>query len=336
MASKPNKKSRPDAQVPPIEKPNKNKGLIAKKVDFPLAHQNPGHAIRHANINGVEMGILSDGTPYLSELGLAQFCGIDQSTLNEMSLNWAEERLKPRGRQIEVLLNRLGHAEPTLYRKSVVNGTEINAYVETACMAILEHYAFNPRDPKQRAIDNFRTLARFKFREFVYDALGYKPKDTKADAWQQYHDRVDLTQFAVEFGYFCVFNEIAPIMVPLISDGVGLGKDVVLDISIGIAWSKYWVDNNLEAKYGARKRYEHFYPDYFPQAKSNPQEPYAYPDAALAEFRRWLRAEYVVKKLPTYLTSQAKMNKISHTAAINATLALTSNSRVTGRQLGTK
>lgn len=320
--------------TPPSHYSNKINKLENKLAVLPLPSLATSGAIRHASINGIEMGILSDGTPYLSEMGLAQFCGIDQKTLNEMSLNWEEERLKPRGRQIAVLLTRMDHPDSTLYRKSEVNGTIINAYLESACMAVLEYYAFHPREPKPHALDNYRTLARYKFRDFVYNALGYKPKDAIDDIWKQYRDRVDLTQFAVELGYFCVFNEIAPIMVPLISGGVELGNKVVLDISVGKVWSTYWTDNNLESKYGQRKRYDHFYPEYFPQAKSNPQEPYAYPDAALGEFRRWLRAEYLVKNLPGYLTSQAKLNKISTTAAINATLALSSNSRVIGRQLG--
>lgn len=282
------------------------------------------------------MGILADGTPYLSEVGLAQFCGIDQKTLNELSRNWSDERLKPRGRQIEVLLGRMGHTDTNIYRRSEVNGTPVNAYPESSCMALLEFYAFHPREPKQHALNNYRTLARLKFRDFVYDALGYKVNDSKSDAWQQYKDRVDLTQFAVELGYFCVFNEIAPLIVPLMSSGVELGSETVLDISVGQAWSKYWVANGLEARFGARKRFEHFYPTYFPQAKSNPQEPFAYPDAALGEFRRWLRAEYVVKKLPSYLTNQAKSNKISTAVAINATMALTSNPKITGRQIGAR
>lgn len=321
---------------PPRVKPSKNNDLGVKHSVLPLAPVSTKSSLRHANINGVEMGILADGTPYLSEAGLAEFCGIDQRTLNEMSLNWSEERLKPRGRQIEVLLGRMGHTEPTLYKKSEVNGTPVNAYPESSCMALLEFYAFHPRDPKQHALDNYRTLARLKFRDFVYTALGFNGANPAADAWQQYKDRVDLTQFAVELGYFCVFNEIAPLIVPLMSNGVELGSETVFDISVGQAWSKHWIANNLEAKFGARKRFEHFYPSYFPQAKSNPQEPFAYPDAALAEFRRWLRAEYVVKKLPTYLTNQAKANKISTSAAINATMALTSNSKITGQQIGAR
>jgi hypothetical protein len=42
------------------------------------------------------------------------------------------------------------------------------------------------------------------------------------------------------------------------------------------------------------------------QSKSNPQHPWAYPDAALAEFRKWMRETYLVEKFPHYLQSQEK------------------------------
>ena len=40
-------------------------------------------------------------------------------------------------------------------------------------------------------------------------------------------------------------------------------------------------------------KWEHNYPLIFPQSKSNPQHPWCYPDAALAEFRRWCREDYI-------------------------------------------
>jgi hypothetical protein len=50
---------------------------------------------------------------------------------------------------------------------------------------------------------------------------------------------------------------------------------------------------SLMKKYGARLKWDHNYPDYFPQAKSNPQPAWCYPEAALPEFRRWMRENYI-------------------------------------------
>jgi hypothetical protein len=71
-------------------------------------------------------------------------------------------------------------------------------------------------------------------------------------------------------------------------------------------WGKYWDDSNLKQKYGDRIKFEHNYPDYFPQARSNPQLPWCYPEMALGEFKRWLREAYIKEgKFAKYLTDQA-------------------------------
>jgi hypothetical protein len=107
-------------------------------------------------------------------------------------------------------------------------------------------------------------------------------------------------------GYFCVFKEIADIMVTLINAGADVGHQFIPDISVGRAWAQHWTDNGLAARFGARQSYEHNYPDYFPQAKSNPQTPHCYPDAAFAEFKRFMREQYLPAKLPDYLEGKVK------------------------------
>ena len=83
------------------------------------------------------------------------------------------------------------------------------------------------------------------------------------------------------------------------------------DISVGRTWSGHWCDHNLSDKYGDRLAYEHNYPTYFPQAASNPQKPYCYPEAALGEFRRWFRQVYVREgKFENYLATKVRKGEI--------------------------
>ena len=83
------------------------------------------------------------------------------------------------------------------------------------------------------------------------------------------------------------------------------------DISIGLHWGKHWAANNFDASLGARIKYQHNYPAYFPQADSNPQEPWCYPDTALAEFRRWLREDYIgAGKFSTYITGKVAQKQL--------------------------
>jgi len=133
------------------------------------------HVERQAEINGVEMGVLENGVPYLTQRGLARMCGIDDKVLHRLGANWEEERQKPRGQEIDKLLRDSNYQEPTLYLKSDLNGTEINAYTEPVCLAILEYYAFVAEPPRDQAQRAFRALARKTFRDFIYSGVGYSP-----------------------------------------------------------------------------------------------------------------------------------------------------------------
>lgn len=46
---------------------------------------------RQKEINGVGMGVLSDGTPYLTGRGLARLCGVDSSRISELTNDWIAE-----------------------------------------------------------------------------------------------------------------------------------------------------------------------------------------------------------------------------------------------------
>ena len=258
---------------------------------------------RQAEIDGVEMGVLENGVPFLTESGLSRMCGIDRKVLNRLAINWSRERERPRGKKIDDLLRQSEYTEDLLFIQSENNGTQINAYSEPVCLALLEYYAFVVDEPRPQAVRAFRTLARTTFRSFIYKAVGYRPDQRAIDSWKHFHDRIDMTMDSVPPGYFSVFREISSMIVPMIRADIIISDKVVPDISVGIVWSKFWKANDLE-KYGERIQYDHEYPLYYPQARSNPQPAFAYPDGILGIFRAWLRQEYIVSRLPAYLTRQ--------------------------------
>jgi hypothetical protein len=254
-------------------------------------------------VDGVEMGVLDNGITYLTESGLARMCGIDRKSLNQIATMWDKGSESPRLLSIVEKLQAAEYREPSLYLKSFdeARGQEVNAYPGPVCLALLEYYAFDAEDKKEQALKAFRTLARVSFDEFIYQAVGYNPKGMVSAAWQQFHDRVDLTQDAAPEGFWSVFRETAPLIVTLINKGVPVGSSVMPDGSVGIAWSSYWTSINGDNRYRPRCQYPHMYPSYFPQAKSNPQMAYAYPEEALGEFRKWFREIYLPTKYPAYI-----------------------------------
>lgn len=281
------------------------------------------HVEKQIEIDGVEMGVLENGIPYLTESGLARMCGIDRKVLNRLAIGWEEERLKPRGKQIAQLLEQSNYLEDTLFLKSEHKNIEINAYTEPVCLAVLEYYAFLTEEPRQEAIRAFRALARTTFRTFIYQSVGYSPEQRVLDSWKHFHDRVDMTLDAVPLGYFSVWREIASMVVPMIRTGIMISDKVVPDISVGKAWSTYWKEQSLTENFGERIKYDHEYPIYYPQSKSNPQPAYAYPDACLGVFRAWLRQNYIVNKFPTYLIGQSKKGNVTAAIANKALEAFT-------------
>lgn len=211
----------------------------------------------------------------------------------------------PKGRLsfFKEYLFRNGYGEMKLYIETVKNGTVHYAYPEIVCMAMIEYFAFEAQRTNEIALANFRRLARYGLQKFIYDALGYVPEDK----WKYFHDRVSLLKDAAPEGHFIVFKESNGLAIDLISAGLPVNHKTLPDASVGIAWGKHWVDSDLSTEFGERIRYEHNFPPEYPQSASNPQPAWAYPDAGLAEFRRWFRHEYLLTKFPKYILSKAKI-----------------------------
>ena len=148
---------------------------------------------------------------------------------------------------------------------------------------------------------------------------GVKPSDR---VWAQFEDRISLVYDKVPVGYFCVFKEIADLFASLIANGADFGTRIILDISVGVCWGKHWTDNSFDDKFGPRMKFDHDYPQYFPQAVSNPQPAWCYPEDALPTFKRWLREIYLSQKLEKYLISLVAQKKLPAQMANNTLAAL--------------
>jgi hypothetical protein len=149
----------------------------------------------------------------------------------------------------------------------------------------------------------------------------------ESDAWQIFQERIALVYDSVPAGYFCIFKESADIYATMINGGAAMGARMILDISIGIHWANHWKNSGFNQRFGDRRTYPHEYPIRYPQSISNPQEAQCYPDAALGEFRRWMREEYLPHKLPSYLQSLVSQRKLTPVAANETVLAIESRER---------
>ncbi len=255
--------------------------------------------VTHQVIDGLEMGVLGDGTPYLTARALARLCDVAPSVIITLGSRWDSERHKPRGRKIQRVLTQQGYASDEIVIKTHNAGVEVSAHPDAVCMAVLEYYAFEKNN--SLALQAYRLLARQSLRQFIYGRLGYDPTKAIPEAWRQYHDRMTLN--ASPQGYFSVFREISNIIITGIQGGMSIDARTMPDISVGMMWGKHWRATDQESEHGERIRHDHNFPEYFPQKST--VEAWVYPLEALGEFRIWLQREYLPKKFPGYLKSKA-------------------------------
>lgn len=260
------------------------------------------------DIGGIEMGILDNGMPYLTQRGLSSICGAARSTIQEITTEWSDSQgddIQPKGRMrfFQEYLKQSGYNEQNLYLEILKNGSPHYAYPEVVCMAFIEFFAFEAQRVNDTAINNYRRLARYGLQKFIYDSLHYVP----IDRWTYFNDRVSILKDSAPDGYFILFKETTGLVVDLINSGLPVSDKTIPDISVGSHWGRHWANSDFDKRFGARIKFEHDYPLYYPQASSNPQKPWAYPDAALPEFRHWFRHVYLRTKFPNYILSKANI-----------------------------
>ncbi|OKH87711.1 hypothetical protein [Thalassospira sp. TSL5-1] len=268
------------------------------------------------DIGGIEMGVLQNGIPYLTQRGIANISGAARATIFEITQEWEDKFNDPildKGRNsfFKDYLFKNGYKENRLFIEISRNGSPYYAYPDVVCMAFIEYFAFESQYANQIAMENYRRLARLGLEKFIYNALNYSPEDK----WKYFNDRVSILQDSAPPEHFTLFSETTGLAVDLINASLVVNDKTLPDISVGLAWGKYWNDNKLSKTFGERIKYSHNFPSYYPQAASNPQSPWAYPDAALPLFRKWFRNEYLPTKFPKYILSKADSLKGGKTEA---------------------
>ncbi|BBL88215.1 hypothetical protein ACPV3U_14700 [Vibrio rotiferianus] len=249
----------------------------------PIKHQ--------AEADGFEMGVMSDGTPYLTASGLAYVCGTVRSNIITLVNDWQNQRHHPRGQSISKIIQRSG-GDPSrdLHTAIKVRGVTHHAIPADYCMAILEYYAFESRSDAEVAQNNYRNLATQSLKEFIYKRTGYKA----TGALPAHLDRYIKNRAKIPYTHFSMLNEITlNLIAPLEEAGYTLPEKLVPDISEGKLFCKWLRDNRgIEPK--EFPMYDHEYPDgRVVQAK-------LYPSEYLEDFRKHFHEVWLAEKAGKY------------------------------------
>ncbi|MCX5614415.1 hypothetical protein [Bombella saccharophila] len=278
-------------------------------------------------INSLGMGVLSDGTPYLNQRGLAHICGVKNAHIGTISSQWNDNE-KPRIEKIkEILKQDVGTVPDFPHVEITHEGRSHYCYPVVICLAVLQYYAFEAgANCQKEARDNFRKMGGDSLSRFIYEQVGYNPKDVSKASLDPWLERLKLNYKSAPDGYFSVFNDSSDLIYEMIQKGIEVNKYTVPDISIGKHWSSYWQKENLSQVYGEHQECLHWYPESHPQSYSNPQRIKCYPMEALGCFKTWLRKEYVEGgKLVEYFRGKEKRKALPEGLFGELALAFPSN-----------
>jgi hypothetical protein len=256
-------------------------------------------------VGGLEMGVLEDGTSYLTGRGLAKVCGVVHSAIQQHEALWhGGYRTSLLARKL--LAKGMDKRERLYIEFDGPFGQAAHAFPDDVCMVFLEYYAFDARGEQNAvALDYFKRFAHAGMRLFVYGQTGYNPEALAAEKWTKFHDR--LLANTAPAGYFSVFREMSETMVAAIKSGLPVDEHTVPDISVGKLWSMHWRASKHEAAFGPAQKYPHVYPPSYPQSRANDWiEANVYPLAALGVFRIWMQDVYLPQKFSAYLGRKAK------------------------------
>ncbi len=273
-------------------------------------------SVARAEPDGIEMGVLGDGSAYLSTRGLARACGQPPSVIHQISEHWGQSCHELHCRRIEYLLSEYTDGAVPRFREIPLDGYITRVYPDAVCMAILEYFAFESRAPTAHiARASFRQLTRGALRHTIYEHCDYSSGHEAAESWAHLHHRLALNPLPA--GYFSVFREITDLLIATVQSGLTLDQHTMPDISVGMAWGRHWSRYDLDDRLGERIKHPYHLP-----ANSGKRdiETWLYPITALTHFRTWMRDEYVPQHLPPYLRSKAKRDQLA-TVHIDRVLA---------------
>ncbi|MHC6654901.1 hypothetical protein [Aeromonas salmonicida] len=241
--------------------------------------------------SGFEMGVMSDGTPYLTASGLAYLCGVARSVIITLVKDWDEDRSNPRDLAISELIGKYRGDKSSLYRPIVVKGTTYHAIpADSVCMAVLEYYAFETRNPSELARQNFRDLASQSLRELIYQRTGYKA----AGVLPSHLSRYIKNREKIPYTHFSMLNEITlSLIAPLEEAGYTLPDNLVPDISEGRLFCA-WLRKHKGVEPKGFPRYQHEYND------GRVVDACLYPIELMEDFRRHFHEIWLREKAPDY------------------------------------
>jgi len=240
-------------------------------------------------VDGLTMGILTDGEAYVSESSLAELCGVSQVVIDSIGQEWNAEPPTTRIAAIKMNLRAEGYTAPRAYVTAMWKGVKQRCYPSNICTSILNYFAFN-------AGPDCQETARESIRRINGTPTPGHDSPTGSDAMPP--------------GFFD-------------PDRMPFGLDLVeLYRSIEQCWDQHWEAQKLGEKYGERSRNPEAESN--PRAAQ-----WFYPNASLAVFRAWVQHEYYAGGMfEAYLNEKVARGEIHPALAAHALTTILRGARM--------
>lgn len=230
-----------------------------------------GEIIEFGKFDGIEMGVMDDGTPFLSGVGLALMCDVTPTSISDLGqfVSFGKSKLRD-GKIANILSQNLDFSSDRFFEKIPYNKQIVNAYPEAVCMAVLEYYAFEAGDRcTDKAKQISRLLMRKTFRDFVYSLVGYnRPRLTFSDYMlSRINHHHSASRNPLPDGYFCLFDKMIELLQKFdLRIGYALGEQwydytkgemrfLEPDISLGLHFSRLFKNEFIEKEETYRQEY---------------------------------------------------------------------------------
>lgn len=276
--------------------------------------------IKSIEVSGspIEVGILQDGTPFLSGRGLARACGISNSTL----VGWGE--ITPqlgeshRAGKMANLLATYGYEGDRFFFK-IPDGTKfegkanVSAYPYKVCMAFLDYYAFEAN--KEAARNSLRILSEKQLPQFILAAVNGtmaasaqpiqpQPRPSRVRESSPFETRP--LRDGIPVGYFTISQLWSEEQVQSLQTALQLDAFPLTPAHIEKTWNHYWDIYKLWEQHGERFPLPHLEMNHPSRTQS-----YIYPLSALNEFKQWLNLEFIPDRFPSYLQRKMKQREFA-------------------------
>ena len=124
-----------------------------------------------------DLGVLSNGEPYLNSRALAKTCGVDPANITRLAKSWIaalDEDLQPKtGNRLDVIWSRMSNPKLPPFAVITEGNVDVVCWSIDAVVSIIQYYAYEGKEEAQQFTTS---MLAHGLVNHIYDKVGYQPE----------------------------------------------------------------------------------------------------------------------------------------------------------------